>query len=594
MPQSPPARRWLAFPLAAGRESGLHPDSWRGFSPAEPLVLFLVLAAAVAVRVHVLASFNLNWDEFYYLALVHAYLRGDLDLKLQSFHVHLFRWLPGVSGNEADQIVAARAVMLVLHLLTSVLLYRIARRLTSPAAALFATAAYLSLSFTIRTGASFRSDPAATVLLMAATDLLLAGPGSVRRAALAGLLAALAGMFTIKAAVYLPTLAVLLSAPLLIRDGIREAARRAAALALSAAAGFAVLYRLHGLTFDPGSARSSSEVVASVVSKTITSAGFLPQGRVLVTTLAWDFAFWALWLAGGGLLLRRLGSSSGEERARWVQAAGLALPVASLAVYRNSFPYYYPFILAPAAVLVAVAWQYLADRATRRTHRLPVIAVKVALGWFGASLLVHGLYVPRVMPLAHQRAVIAEVHRAFPEPVPYVDQSSTIGSFPHVGFFMTGLGLGSYLERGQPLLRQGIEARQPPLLLANHPLLDLGQVYYPALESPRLFPEDRAALDRAYIHHWGPIYVAGRRLAASEDSVPVRFELPVAGPYTLEAGAPVRIDGSPVQPGRWIHLERGPHWLAGPPSTGPVTLRWGKALYRPAHPPPSLPFFLGF
>ena len=40
-----------------------------------------------------------------------------------------------------------------------------------------------------------------------------------------------------------------------------------------------------------------------------------------------------------------------------------------------------------------------------------------------------------------QRAVVAAVHRIFPEPVPYLDHGGVMASFPKVNFFMSSWGV---------------------------------------------------------------------------------------------------------------------------------------------------------
>jgi hypothetical protein len=145
-----------------------------------PILAGLVIAA-LSVRLHVITHFNINWDEFGYLSHVHNYLRGSLEHKLQTFHVHFFTWLAQIGPNEVDQIVAARMVMLVLQLVTAVLLYRMARRWTSAPAALFAVAAYLSFSFVIRGGSSFRRDPIAVCAVRAAFSILLSRDVALHR-----------------------------------------------------------------------------------------------------------------------------------------------------------------------------------------------------------------------------------------------------------------------------------------------------------------------------------------------------------------------------------------------------------------------------
>ena len=567
------------------------PNIWHHFLASEQTILIVLVVGALAVHCYQLANFNINWDEFFYLSQVHEYRQGDLELRLQTFHVHFFGWLPSISDNEVDQIIAARAVMFGLQILTAWLLYRLARRLTAAPAAFLAVAGYLSLSFVIRGGTSFRTDPIATCLVMATFDLLLTRAESIWRAALAGLLLALAAIITIKTAMFLPSLVVVVAVPLLCGGMTTRAARRTVATALTAVVGFTFLYALHTLTLNEGIARPSTDLAMGSLSKTVITAGFFPQLDTLILTLRWDLVFWALWLVGGGVLARRIWQANGSERSRWLEAGALTLPVASLAVYRNSFPYFYPFILAPASVLTALAWQSLAAG-----RALPTVLKLLALTWFVASLILHGIYAPILMPLEHQRTVLAAIHRAFPTPTPYLDRSSMVASFPQVGFFMSTWGMEVYVERGEPVLRQAIEQHQPPLLVANHPLLDIANAVYPAslLSHPQLLAADREALAGAYIHHWGPIYVAGKRFKAPHGAAPTRIDLLIAGRYTLEAISPVRIDGKVVHSWESVDLARGAHLVAATAASELVTLRWGETLYRPEYPAPDRPLFLGF
>ena len=153
----------------------------------------------------------------------------------------------------------------------------------------------------------------------------------------------------------------------------------------------------------------------------------------------------------------------------------------------------------------------------------------------------------------------------------------------------------AYTQRGVPVLRQAIEKHQPPLLVANHPLLDLEKSVYPAAWQyrPELLEPDREALRGAYIHHWGPIYVAGKHFEAPAGHGVSEIDLLIAGSYTVEASGPVLIDGRLVQPGQVVELTRGVHRAAAVGSAEAVTLRWGSRLYRPES-PPDRPLFSGF
>ena len=69
-------------------------------------LLLLAVALVLLLKLHLLFVTNVNWDEFFYLAKVHDYLRGALAIPLQTFHIHAFTWLPWVAENEVEQIIA--------------------------------------------------------------------------------------------------------------------------------------------------------------------------------------------------------------------------------------------------------------------------------------------------------------------------------------------------------------------------------------------------------------------------------------------------------------------------------------------------------
>jgi hypothetical protein len=225
-----------------------------------------------------------------------------------------------------------------------------------------------------------------------------------------------------------------------------------------------------------------------------------------------------------------------------------------------------------------------------------MFARTVPISAFAFSLILHGFVSPSIMPLQQQRDVIEYIHHMFPRPLPYLDRSSMLASFPQVGFFMTTWGLEDYLARRQPVLRRAIDERQPPLLIANHPLLDVEGAVYPANSaSPAgLLKADRDALAESYVHYWGPVYIAGKHLGDLATAGARRFELHIGGSYRLDTSAPVKLDGAIVHPGDIVRLERGLHWITSLGGTGPVTLRWSTVTFWPEKPPPSLELFLGF
>ena len=564
----------------------------------ETAVLMAMIVLALLLLVQFVLRFNINWDEFLFLSKVHHYLAGDLSTRLQSFYVHGFTWLTGVSENEADQIVTARLVMLILHSLTAFFLYRIAGRATDRPSALFATLAYLSMSYVFRGGSSFRADPIAIFFILAAFDLVVLRNTNAFRTAFAGVLFGIAGMVTIKTAIFFPSFIFILALPTFLKERRTEAARHLALGLGTAIWVFALFYWVHDLSLANAPMSGSSHVASIGFAKTLRDAGFFPQFSTFLMSLLNDFGFWAFILAGGILTLRRLTTTRETDRLMWFEISALAAPLGALLVYRNSFPYFYGFLMAPVAILVAVAWQALSLHCLKSRTGLAVSTIKLlALAILLFNLIIQGTLGPRDKPLEHQRQVLGAIHRVFPESVPYFDRGSIVASFPQAGIFMSTWGMDSYREAGKRVFSRAIAEKGPPLLIADHPLLDLEHKVYPTGThyGHLLFPEDRAALDSAYVHHWGPIYVAGTQVILEDPARPRTVTISVAGPYTLETEQPIMIDGKLVQPGENLTLDQGPHEIWSrheAPLT--MTLRWGKDLYRPLEPAPNLPFFLGF
>jgi len=193
--------------------------------------------------------------------------------------------------------------------------------------------------------------------------------------------------------------------------------------------------------------------------------------------------------------------------------------------------------------------------------------------------------------------VLEVVHRLFPEPVGYVDRCAMVSTFPHAGFFMSTWGMEGYHARGRPVFAEILRRDQPVFIVANNTQLnialpdDLRRRYIPPAYD--LLAEDLALLRDNYVHHWGPLYVAGKRVEIESAAEPAGFEVSIAGIYTLEAAEAVRIDGEPVAPGEAVMLTQGMHQLAAD-APGGYVLRWGDNLPLPDQLPPRKALFTGF
>ena len=150
--------------LAKARARG-----WGGYD----LCLMLMIVTALVVKLRLVFTLKIGWDEFFFLAKVHSSLAGSLTDRLQTFYVHAFTWLPRVSGNEVSQVIAARLVMFALLLGSCILTYRLARYFFSRSAALFSVLCYVTFSNIVIHGASFRADSISSFMFLLALYALV-------------------------------------------------------------------------------------------------------------------------------------------------------------------------------------------------------------------------------------------------------------------------------------------------------------------------------------------------------------------------------------------------------------------------------------
>jgi hypothetical protein len=227
-------------------------------------------------------------------------------------------------------------------------------------------------------------------------------------------------------------------------------------------------------------------------------------------------------------------------------------------------------------------------------HKRGIIALIVSLG-VGVSMTVN--YASALArDSSAQRQTLAAVHRMFPEPVPYIDRCSMVSAYPKTGFFMSVWGMSIYYRRGEPIMRSILEQDQPRFLLANRRMLELDDLG-PEEHGPEhfgLFKEDLVVLQANFVHHWGAIYVAGKRLVLPGDRSERTFDILVEETYTLESPLAVTLDGQPLAPGETIALEQGRHTMSAAGEGGEAVLKWGEHLYRPDEAAPEGPLFTGF
>jgi hypothetical protein len=556
------------------------------------VVLVVALAVVWGVRLWLLPTLNVNWDEFYFLSQVHALLRGELSAPYLTFHAHLLGWVVHVADNEVDQVLALRGVMAACGAIGTAATIVAGRALGGTwRAGLVAAVAAAGFSLVIQFGCQARFDPLVANLFVCSVALLL--QEKRRFDVFAGALFAVALLISVKASLYAPALFLVW-----LGRGARQGSLRAALRgALGAAAPFLgglvcvlvplAVWHVHGLAPAPpgGGIVAESSGLAAIATKVAAGLFSFPQHKVLLRSLSADSLTWGL--LGLALVAALLGLGGAATRARALVALGLLAPLCALTFYRNSFPYFYVTLMLPACLAISVLDAALVPRLPAKA----VGAVAVVFALVGVGKATRFAWANGDDQVAHQRAIVDAVHAVFPEPVPYIDRCGMVASFPKVGPFMSTWSLENYRGRKVPLFRELLAARAPLFVVDNVSGLSLA-----AASSARgagaqaLLPEDFAVLRDNYVRHWGPLWIAGKRVHV-EGSVDVHVEFAVPGRYVVDAA--VSVDGVAVGSGAVVDVDVGDHVLRAPASVD-VGFRVAAARPPPPSAPPSRRVFSGF
>lgn len=538
----------------------------RGLVFAEPkmapmrVLLCWCLALVAVARLHVATHLNLNWDEFLNLSMVYDFRRGELSEILQTAFVHLFAWLPLISANEVDQLIAARLAMLACVAVTSLAIHRISLRHMGRDAALVSVLAFNCFGQVLLYATDFRTDTLATMAMMLAIWLASSPVLTSRQAIALGALVGLAGTMTIKAVFFMPSIGALLLLRAWQSGNFRQRIGPIMLAALVALAALGAILWLHSLSL--AQTASTSAFVGRTSGATLLSGDYTKVAGTLIPALAQNPGFWTALVCGLALAVHRL-----VKRTANSDPAILcyALPLIALAVYRDVYPYYLPFLIAPLAVIAGFAFEQARPR-----YRLLLLAL------FAMSAIMAFAQVAK-RPIEPQRETLALVHELFSEPVGYIDHTSMVSSFPKQGFFMSTWGMADYRAAGQPVMGPIIAGKQPKFLLETRELLAVDRISpNDSDRNPRgLLAEDVISLRDTYRRYWGPLFLPGKALTGTGIA-----RIDIGGRYRLDASAPLQFGGRTVKPGEVVTLKPGRYAYS---AKEPAELLWD------APPPPSSP-----
>lgn len=538
-------------------------------------VLILMLICIAMMRLFLIFVNEANWDEYLNLSMVYMHDRGELDEVLQTGFVHLFKWVPLVSTNEADQIIAARLLYFIVALVTSLAIWGVARTFVSVNGALFVVLCYWAIDYNFIHAVSLRTDPLSACAMMCTLYLIVSRPPTFSLAICAGILTGLAGFFTIKAIFYVPPLVLVA----MLRYSSFVPMYRSIVLVLLAGCmavfSFICFNAIHATTFK--------EMASPLAFLTRTSSSTLGVGQndILSTYLLGVFvnnlAVFIVMIISFCLLLVQLRNT--KDRKNTLICLALITPAISLFIYRDSYPYFYPFILAPIIIVCCSFWEALSHRGYDRI--LLAISAVIFLNPVQSS------FKHSQRSITKQRNTLNAIHQMFPNPVTYIDGRSMVASLPKRGLFMSTWGMTDYRHLGLPIMEQTILAEQPQFLLANTPYLQIDK-FTPAESqstSLGLLAPDVSILKESFVQFWGPVYIPAKNIRPENNSMRIL----ISGNYRLVTDAPILIDGKTLELNETIYLETGNYEIA--------SRSHAKLILDVAHPaikPPPQRLFSGF
>jgi len=557
----------------------------------EIALIAVAILFILCIQILFLINFNINWDEFLYLSLIFEHASGTLSNSLQTFHVHLFAWMTNLEWDEVQLVLLGRSLMLVCELVTVSCIFLISRRFVSVKFALFGVVSYLASGFVLMQGISFRADPIITALLMASIYLLLERSKGFWRFMAASTTVALACLISIKSVFYIPPL---IGALVWRTRNIGEMKRKIyiyIGFASSVLITMLAFYLWHQSTLSPVApvatgATSATGLLSrldSIFSKVFVEVPFWPRKSFFLSWISPSWPQMLIILAGFFLMWLR---HKGQHNAQLKVSVLFVLPILSIFFYRNAYPYFFPFIVAPLMIAVSIGAQEVSGNLSRKFARSLMVIVLIYMVAYTAGQA----YLYSYHHQTGQRQVISTIHEIFPEPTPYIDRNSMISRYPKCGFFMSTWGIQSYHRRGKPIFEQVLQECEPKFLITNsYQLASVMNAVSLERSSHSFFEQDARLLRSSFIHHWGDIWVAGKRF--DPGLLPTTFNVMIEGTYTVESAEPIILDSQQYSNGDYIFLSKGTHVIDS--LRHPVDLRFGRNLPRPDF-MPIRPIYFGF
>ncbi len=490
----------------------------------------LIFLLSVGFRLFIIHNLNLNWDEFTFLNKIYLYSRGELSQGLQTFHVHLFTWLMSF-GDEVSVLLMARQSTLLISALGSLAFAAWVWRSHDWPTAAWSLLFTSCFSATLIYSFSFRADPYCVALMMFALLFL-----SFRQLSPSAFLAALATLISIKSVIFLPALGT----QIFLREDRKCRNRRFLQFLATYSVSLFLLFLWHKGTLASETASvlktlqvsSEQDLFTSAFSKVFLELKILKNGVFYARNIRENLVPWILVL--GGLLFLLY-----HRKRPPILATVLMLPLLFALFYRNIYPYFFVFFAPGLSLGAALSIKSLDFR-----WRSILLFVLLLQGGIEATLRSGD-------SLSHQRGILRELHKAFPEPVPYFDRANILPTFDNQSLFMSSWVLSNYAKLKNHHFLRAFEVHKPRFLVANHHCLVPG---ISSKRCPQLSDKDLDILKRHYLPFWGKIFLLGNREDLQAGEVK-EVSVPIPETYKLISSGEWIIDGQKYNEGDTLSLD---------------------------------------
>lgn len=598
--------------------------------------LVSIVGLSILVKGYLAMTYSINWDELFFLSKIYQYERGELVSVFQTFYVHFFSWLIYIPLDEIGQVQVGRVVMLFCHIVTLYYLYKSGKILLDKDSALFSVAMYATFSLVITQGMSFRADPIISLLISYAIYILLENKfNSISFVKLAAATAVVL-MVSVKSILYFPVFVFIGLSRIFFPCFDGRKALYYFSLSVASLVFFLGLYFLNASLIG-GDVEATASRASSVYVSTLGGDGFFPQLGVLQNAIVRN-VFFCIFVFFGALMMMFVWCKNSGFLEREYLVLSLALPFSAVIFYRNSYGYFYPFLLMGVSILIGYSWfmirrvdfnnrilgqffiflvvilvslvcdfiYYIIPNFIPAIVFLAIIFLSLSgenrnyyIGYFLPIILLasaswnlvrDGIMHEGERQLDYQKQILWVVRKMFPSPVPYIDGSSFVSSYPKIGFFMSVWNISDYMEEGTSEFPKLIDTEEPVFLLANTSTKKIKRI----MEGEDiLLPEDNIVLRENYFQHWGPIYIAGKKIQL-EAGREVYSNFAISGIYTLESPGSLVLDGKIINIGESVLVKKGIRKISNLSHDKNIVFRYGKDIFKPDFEPLGEKLYSGF